>query len=525
MFQNTNVPQWGSHSIGGSSSAVLYLFSPRQFSNQAKRPFLYKFDGNFIPEAMDAISHKVSTQSGARINAMTANPMYLTSMVPGMMPDHMVNMKTMAEFWTFMLVVNNDKPNVGQFTRSMSDNLQIYYGYFQNEPINPLSHFGRDTLNHEAVLLVTHKTIVNKSIYQRDTGTGVRIDTMADIDSIPAATMAYLSDRQTVTMRPDDLYKSMSMEPTGMCVAIHDEGRLLANSSGSIDIHSRLSVPKNNIQKILDGVADTMSSIQTEASHGAVTNLGTDTFTMLLEQNLSDNSRSIDHGLPTDILLHLSYVLQRYNPAIQRVDLPFNQPYDVQDQSSGSAKNAFSSMLAAVMPVIMTDYTLAQISFRYVSYLDEFQIYGVSPMTPMPDYMTKQRVNNFIFRMRKEIFPILKLQHGDFDLNINCDSTSVTHINLNFEADNIKTKEIFEVPTILGGFNSPLIGSSDMADYNAKELTGLITSIHEEDRDVALGHYDINSYNQALASYDANAYKPQSTQSYNNLQPPKIWSV
>lgn len=542
MFQNTAMPQLANNAFGGTSSAVLHLFSPRMFSNQGKRPLAYKFDGNFVDVAVDAVSHKAASQNGIRIDALVRNPNYMGALLPTFMPDHTINMQPLAHLWTFMLIVNNDKTGSGGITRAMSDNLQLYYGYFMDEPVNPLSHMGRLTINPNAALMITHKTIVNKSSQTGAYGVAARLDTVADIDVVPTQSMAALTNADIVSMLPEHLYSNVAADVNNNIVIMHDESRLFSNMNGPLDVHSRMMVPRNNIKKVLDSVADAQSSIQAYSFEGSRIDLGYDTFNGLVEQNLQDTARTVDLGLPTNMLLTFNSIMQRYNPKINRIDLPHQPRYHIQDQNVGSAKNVFSSMLATILPVIMADFVLAQISFRYNSYVNQgegaFEWYGIAPITPMPEVELKQRINSLMFRLKSEIFSILKLQHGDFDLNINCDSTSVTYINLNFYSDTVASPEIYEVPTLLGGFNNSLVGTTAMADSNSQQIGGFINILQGNDRDIPLGNYDMSAYNNALEAHDkqqswieqqllkAPENKPHPNENQDNMKfPPTNWRV
>lgn len=503
MFINNTIQQLSNNSLGGTPSCVMHLFSPRHFSDQGRRPMAYKFSTKFSEQAIDAVYHKTSNQSASRIDALVQNPEMMQSIVPTFHPDYMINMGAMSQFWTFMLIINNDKTGPGGLIRAVADNLQIVYGYFLEEPVNPLLHMGSLTVNPMAKLMITHKTIVNKSTHSGAYGTHNRLDTVADIDIIQSQSMATMSSAPTTMLRPEDLYNKISMNGGQDCVIMHDPSALLANLGSSVDLFSKLSVPKHNIRKILDAVADTNSNLNAGSFEGsALVDLGTDAFSINMGHRLRDGARSIEIGLPTNRVITMDTILRQYNPRINRIDLPSQQMYLLGDQSEGSLKNVFSSMLATVLPAMMADFVLAQITFRYNSHADALEIHNVAPLTPMSEMDLKNRVNSFIFRMKSELFQILKIQRGDFDLQINCDCTSITQVNLNFLCDSTASPEIFEVPTLLGGFNSPLVGSMDLSDHNARELGQFIGHMTDNDRDIPLGQFDQATFDRSMAAFD-----------------------
>ena len=516
MQLNSPLYQAGNHQVGGAGSAVMYLFSPRHFSNQARRPLVYNFDTGFTEQALNAVEHSIKHRDKSRLQAFTANPTYLRAVVPSFQPDFMVNMGQLSEMWTFMLVINNDKRQ-SQYgvTQAMADNIQLYYGYFLSEPVNPVSHMGKVTPNPNAQLMITHKTIVQKLSTVNAYGTSGRHDTMADIDVIPSQTMAAISSQPVVMMLPQNLYKNVSVDPDGTTSVMHPESNLLGNQEASLDVYSKLSVPKTNIGKVLDAIADTQMSIQVESYSGRPTmELGSnDTFTALLTQNLGDYSKHVDYSGPqTNTIVTLGAIIQRYNPTITPINLPRGQLYATQDQSIGSARTVFSAMLANVVPAMMPEFLIAQVSFRYdtfaeVSGAKDYEITSFAMMTAISEIEKKNRIQAFMFRLKKEVFSILKLQHGDFNLNMNCDVTSVTHITLNFYADSVASPEVFEIPTLLGGINNPLVGTANVCDHNSREIGSFISCIYEDDRDAPpLGSYDMNAYANAVHAYDRRVF-------------------
>lgn len=504
MFPNFAAQQsYNTNQIGGTPSAVLHLFSPRLFSDQGKRPIAYQFNAHFTDQAIDAVYHRATTNSGSRIDTLVANPNFMGAMIPQAMPDHLIRMEQLSFFWTFMLIINNDKMGLGGLVRSVADNMQLVYGYFLEEPINPVHHLGHLTINPNAQMIITHKTMVNRHSSVGAYGTHQRLDTMYDIDVVPTQPLAALANMPLAAMRPEDLYNKISLGGGGEFTIMHDESQLMHVMNQPLEMYSKLAVPKQNIKKILDASADALASINASVFEGsALQSLQADAYDDLIRQNLSDGARGIETGLSVHRLYTLGTIMEKYNPKINPVNLPYHQPYDIQNQAEGSAKNVFASMLATVLPAMMADFVLARICFRYNSHANALEIQGVDPITAMSEEELRKRVNAFIFRMQSELFPIMVQAHGDFDLQINCDCCNVTHINLNFLSDSFKSPEIFEVPTLLGGFNNPLIGSANIIQHNTTELGSFLNTVNEDSRDVPLSQYDRQSYNRSLDNYD-----------------------
>ena len=503
--------------VGESSvpSAVLWIFSPRFLSPQAKRPLIYNFNQSFVNAADTAVSY-ASQHDPLKLKSLISTPECLTSMYASATPEYMIDMRQLSSSWTFMLVTTNDKAGPGGSSlRTMSDNQILYYGYFVDEPINPLQHMGRLTYNPNAMIMITHKTIINKNTiyggYER-----TKLHTMADVDIIHPHVMGPLTSQGVSLLRPEDLYQATT-DGSDMIV-MHPETSLLERQEDPVGITSQLSVPRNNIEKILLSVTEARGTINADIAGGGsnVLTLGRDSYRGLVEQNLQDNSRlSVDVGLPINRVITLSVLISRYNPRIESIKLDYNPRYTPADQTTTSPRNAFSSMLTSIMPAIMSEFLLIDFGFHYNSHTGELKLYDtVAPVCPMSQDALRFQINGFITRLKTDVFPILKMGHGDFALNMQCSCGGMSYINLNFLADSM-TKDVFDVPTILGGINSPLIGTSQAFSHNAKELGLLIGSLVETDRDLTpnLGYYDNNRFANLLIEYDKNANKVNNSQS------------
>jgi hypothetical protein len=524
MFENIAIQGIHNTAISNAPTAMLWIFSPRSYSIQAKRPLTYSFNPAFGHKAEEAVAKKTTQGQSSLLTTITQNPEFLSAIQPTFMPDHIIDTRPLSMNWTFMLITNNDKTDATGTLRSMSDNQHLYYGYFVDEPVNPSHHMGKVTPNPNAQLIITHKTQINRLTHVGAYGQQNNLTMMADIDIIHPQLTAMISTRTDGTaaltglMRPEELYASTAAGPVGDLVVMYDEKSQLHNMGGPTSINSALSVPRHNIKKILDGVADTQQSLINSAFEGhAISSMNRETFDFLLEQNLQDGGRLFDQGLPVQHVIIMGYVLDRYRPAVNVIEQDRHPHYDPIDQTTGSHRNVFSSMLATVVPAIMAEMLLADVTFSYNSHAGGDPILSGIPaaMTELPMNELEARVRGFLHRMRMEIFPILTMTHGDFNLTMHCTCGGVTHINLNFFSDSTASREIFEVPTILGGFNTPLIGTADAFDHNARELALLISHLSDTDRDLPLSQYENHQLDRGLLTYDTQTMRPLSQEPPN----------
>jgi hypothetical protein len=506
MFQNNQFQGVPTNPLTSTMSAVLWIISPRQYSQQVKRPLRYNFNGGMIDVADSAVAKMAEQNNPMGIRSLISSPVWLSSMFPDAQ-GHTIDMRPLAPKWTFMLMVNNDKSGPGGQIRMMSDNQHLYYGFFVEEPCNINMHMGRQSFNHNAMMIITHKTLINKTSMLSGWGQKSQYDVMSDVDIIHPMLMGSLTTMPTTLLRPEDLYLNITDDPEP--VVMQSTSALLEQQQDPLMVTANLSVPRSNLEKILGAVAGARGSINADIHSGTSNSLalGRDSFRQIVETNLLDNCRTNEMGLSAGSSITLGGVIQRYNPKIETARQDYNPRYDPIDQSTTSARNIFASMLTTTVPALMMEFKLIEISFHYDSYTGAFQLFEETPpatIVVMSDAERQGCVNGFIYRLTAEILPILKMNHGDFHLNMNCSSGGVTHINLNFFDDAISSNEVFEVPTIFGGLNSSLLGGAPTFDNNAREIHGLISGLVEThtDRQPPLGFYNEDRFSHALNLYD-----------------------
>jgi len=506
MFENVQLQGIPNNPFTSTVSAVLWIISPRRYSNQMKRPLTYNFNGNLLNEAEQAVSKMAELNDQRGIRTMASSPMWLKSIFPNA-DGHFLNMEPLAPKWTFMLVINNDKSNPGGGLRTTVDNQHIYYGYFVDEPFNLILHFGKRTYNPDSVLMITHKTQINKSNTFHPGGAVPQITVMSDVDVIHPSMMGVLSPEKMTLLRPQELYASTDdVTP----VIMQAESAMLDRQGDPLMVAAGMSIPHNNFEKILGAVGGARGSMYYDAasgSSGMLMNFGRDTFRDLVEENLKDNSHLNHMGLAVNSLITLGNIIRQYNPRIETAEQDYNPRYSPIDQSTKSARNVFASLLTTIVPALLVEYKLLDIAFYYDSHQRILQLFGETPpstIVPMPSAAMQYQVNGFNQRLISEIFPILTDSHGHFQLKMQCSSVGVTHINLIFLDDIIRSDEVFEVPTIFGGLNSALVGSSDVFRHNAGELNHLITGLIEThtDRQTFMNPVNEDQFSRAMLNYE-----------------------
>ncbi|CAK9253463.1 unnamed protein product [Sphagnum jensenii] len=473
--------------------------------------------------AEDAISKRALKSDGTGILSLTTNPMYLGGMIPQANVDHTLNMRVMDDCWTFLLIVTNDTEGPGALQRRMSDHQDIYTGYFIGEPTNPHYH-GQMTLNDNAQMIVTHRTAVGKTTVVGSYGAVRNTIAMNDFDVVyPKAYLAQ-SDTPTSLLRPSDLSEcilsdydgwtgldSYGHETSKDSLFLPDPRSQLDQLDGPVNIPSRIGVPRTNIAGVMDSIASAKRIIQVEATSGrAIMNFGRDALYDLTKDNLKQNDTCRpEAGLKTDMVLSLGGIIQKYHLDSSRINIlrqGRTPEYDPINQNTQSTRNVFSAMLAGIIPAIMVELLISEVTFVYDSHVKLFNFGShYAMLTPIPENEARQRLEGFRMRLEAETFPILATR-GDFSLNMACSCGGTTAVVLNFY-DESRTPEVYEVPTIFGGMNNMLVGSGNSFKRNAAELGQFIKIVAggDTDKPAPLSEYDDRRLTTALAQIGHNS--------------------
>jgi len=471
--------------LGDNRDSFLYLFSPRAYSPQARRPLAYRFDTNMINATEQAMVESINRNSADVINRVTRDPKVLSCMTPTATPTFVSDYRNFEYLWTFMLVAKTTKGSVTPFSLEATAGNQcfLYYGFFTDEPINRIAANSYGALNHQAGLIVTHKTVIQqtKSV-QPGYGVQYRTDVAADLDVVHGKTLQSLSNQQVFMMRPEDLNGKVTAEPDGSIMSALGDYNALASSANPITTNTVMQLPKNNLTTIIEAVAGahrTQRMNSLGGSLGNITNLGHDTISDMITDNLHDVVGVRGLGLDENMSYTLGEIMGLYAPKVEAFEQPKAAMYSPVDQTVACGSTIFSSLLSTTIPPIMVNCGLAQIAFSYDSYAQANGLKGVdpqyvAPIIEMPHDEKVARTLSFFSYLERDIFPILINQRGQFSLTANCSVGGVSQITLNFYDDTIRVEDAYEVPNLLGGMNSALVGDRTTMEYNSLQLNGLV---------------------------------------------------
>jgi hypothetical protein len=502
--------------------AVLYAFSPRNYQMVARRPLVTNFSPQFAASAADII-HAGSLRSGPgapSIRDLLNSPHASTVISPTFQPRGVIRTDYLSDFWTFLLVVENEQPNyanivpeglqqqAGEFTSHFGGgNRAIYNGYFADEPVNPKTmHMTAPTINEQARMIITHKTLITQ---QLGFGAGGvqrgRESVTADVDIVDPTITKILSagegDVRLHKNTPDALLsarESYHHNDTGQFVSTTNFGESTElNKFSPTSIHTKYSVPKTNLNEILTGLKGQTEAMEAElykgtlgSSHDHLYDNSSDMFTEGLKRRWSNESPTRHIGLQEQDVISIASCHQRYgNLKIQPWPITKTHQSESVDQMISSASNVYSSLFLQSAPSIMLNHRISDIMFIYDSSEDGYApgsiTYGLIGKE-ITNVEEEKRVNAFLYSLKTDLYPVLYHGHGHFHISVSLQVGGVSKCMLNFYDDNEKVTTPYEMPNIVGGAISNMIGDINDVTHNSQNLSELIDHVAD--------HREVNSY-------------------------------
>ncbi len=475
--------------------AILYIFSPRSIVDTCKRPIKYNFDAQFI-EDVKANSQDVYNNTPSGIgDASYMNNFNSSLYAVGVdAQGSMMNNKHFEDYYTFLLQIDNEQLAHDNFYQGpMSNNRFIYSGFCNNEPYS--SNDGlRVVINPNCVLSITHSTSMMIKKRYSPNGEYTRMNVNKDVDYLLPDVTQLLNTNLDYVLTPDHIQRSLA-KSENYSFYLDETTSLAAYGSKPLPVYSYLNSPKHHLFNIVSAINNSMEDINAgTVSNGQLSKLAapvygdTDVFRSAFNANIqnvvSDNMISLDGSRVYSIA-----DLQMKYPGLQIVPINANKlsQNDLAFQGGYSRANVASSILVTSIPALAADAGLCEIGMFYKSYspnlftnivngrdADQLQVTNVAPYAKEDISLTKLRVTAFINMMREQVFPIIKNIGGDFDLSMSCNSAGECDVLLYFMDDKNGTTGIYESPLLLGGLNSPLVGSRDIYENNGLNLGAVL---------------------------------------------------
>ena len=477
--------------------ATLFLFSPKLLPTQVLRSYAY----NLTPQFYNDVIGRASTlQEAVAPNGAGKADSVVTAILPEDIGS-MLNTYELSNTWSFVLTVDNNPINQGIRTAAPAASTRfIGTGYVAGldnlgaeEPVNPLTQ----SINPRAVLVFTHATItyLHNEIGMRG---GVRKYTVShdtDLISAMTATMS-ASNEQLFLGTPGDLMGMIDTSDPNSMVGAYGPLAITSNlvDQGAKNVNSVLKSPKHQLNTVMHSLDvaltrsedDFMKSTILPETPDVQSDVVRNTFTQELpNSNYSMPKQGIDTSRPIT-LMQLQQIFP--NIDIRPVKVPNQGSWGISPQDNLSVRNKMCSMIAATITSILPGCGLADISFRYNSWIknDQFlatpagtwefyePIHSLAQSTP--EQMTRM-VELFKMTLENELFPILRAVRGEFDLMVICNLTGEILLDLNYfddQRNSVNPEDgFYETNGRLGGLLNPMICKLDILNSNAGMLSTL----------------------------------------------------
>lgn len=477
--------------------ATLFLFSPKLLPTQVLRSYAY----NLTPQFYNDVVGRASTlQEAVAPNGAGKAKSVVTAILPEDFGS-LLNTYELSNTWSFVLTIDDNPINHGIRMAAPSASTRfIGSGYVAGldnlgaeEPVNPLTQ----SINPRAVLVFTHATItyLHNEIGMRG---GVRKYTVShDTDLISALTsMMSASSEQLFLGTPGDLMGMIDTSDPNTMVGAYGPLAITNNmvDEGAKNISSVLKSPKHQLNTVMHALDAALARSDDDFMKSSILpttpNVQADVVRTTFTQELPNSNYSIPkQGIDTSRPITLMQLQSMFpNINIRPIKVPNQGGWGITPQENMSVRNKMCSMVASTITSILPGCGLADISFRYNSWIksDQFMatpsgiwefyepIHSLAQSTPE---QMKKMVELFKMTLENELFPILRAVNGEFDLMAICNLTGEILLDLNYFDDQRNTTSpedgFYETNGRLGGLMNPMICKLDVLNSNASMLSSL----------------------------------------------------
>lgn len=491
-YATPNSGHLGIYNNVAQARSVMYIFTPRRFSLQVKRPLLYTLNDMALEKLATGFTHVVTDHDQTLLTQLIKSPETYNLVLPST-EGIPIDMGSMSNNYTFILVIRDipfrtNDPLAG-LRRPVSDTLTYYYGYFTQEPLNPLDFGGGRSLNPKAGCIITHQTRVNDLKAFGPMGMTQRINVACDEDVVIPTALAHVArsnGNDLHIMTPDELFGASSQYRAGRGgVNIKHNSTALGMLNANVTIDSSLHNPRDNFAFLVKQTADMLERSVSDNITSSIggTRASDDTMRMLLQDGLTQRSgMSSLAGLDVNTYYTLQQIDQRFGPETVLVEQPHATMYGVADQGATSPSTVFSSLFSSMLPGILAKNALATISFNYASYnrqIEWLHVEGLMPNMENDDLM--RRAHSVKVELESSIFHMMKEARGDFEVSTMSTSGGISNCLIRFMDDFRPETAPFETPTLLGGYNTNLVGTERDKLHNAQEIAAIAAAAMNSD--------------------------------------------
>lgn len=479
--------------------SVLFLFQPlaRPFTDQLHRPLTYRLSDEVLTAAHVA-AHRVENQGKsprAAVESVLAAPYALDAMMPSFDPMARIGLSNLSNTWKFLFVTNGFQSTPEKMTPWAQGNAgrELYFGYFVDEPINPTTlHMAQPTLNHDAKMVITHKSVIHSTVAHTPQASIPRFHTLMDAAMLDPMTMTALSDRPLQVNDPLHLSQNTEMQSGGAGVHYAIPQPVAANDlsyqSVPIAIDASLQNPQENLRTLMNAAIAANSKVQTDRQFGRNTAFEDnythdDIISESMEGYFQSASAAANFGLRPDQAHTLGMLWQIYQPQVFPVASDRSVLFSPADQSRRHASTVFCALLSSAIPPLLMQAQILHLAFQYESRSYDrnqpqvWTIYSVQAAVPMPDEILHRKVQAVMQELEQGLFRGMVQQRGDFAVHGSFGVANVTHCYVNFHCDTERMVDPYEVPSVLGGLTTSLVADSNTTFQNSAQYAQLLQAM------------------------------------------------
>jgi hypothetical protein len=501
---------FSSQNAGGvmdtSHGAILYIFKPYrgQIGDVAMRPFQYTFDDNFLNDVEERMD--LSSKGSARAATLVDNLMDSTNLTNYMMPSHKPAMtfhgNHLDRNYRFILIFTTKASslNIGQTVIGAGSNAmirRIYTGYFTDDPVNMATFSSnRHTLNPNAYMVITHKTIVNSGIMHNAYGSRSVLNTKASEEVVHGQISLNLTGlngprNDLYLMTPENCFNSIVSGDGQTHIAVPGAYSSLNGDKGANVVADVLEMPKHNVAQVVRGMIRYRDEVTTKEQ-----------LTMYRQDRLFDDELLDEAHHRMKIAGHMA--LPRSNK-MDEFDLDLDRPvspvdleklvngdlqvmpfdlerpmfYETADQQDLSITNMYSSLIVSVICPLMSAAGLNAIQFTYEiadrqgQVFDDFIPVSAEPLVTISNPDVLKMVKAVSVELINGVFDVIFKSKGAFTVMVSANTTGMTIVRLSLIGMGLTNRVDFEIPSCMGGLISPLLGDAASNANNSEAVEGL----------------------------------------------------
>lgn len=490
-------------SFESKQSAVLFVFRPyaNQFLDVAHRPMNYRFDESFL-QGMQQLSEdakRPDVREKHLLGDFTSKMNMSDYMMPSAQPAFTLRTSALQDCWRFVLILTETSGGLrGSNTTLGTGNSmtrRIYTGFFDQEPFNPNTFSStRQTLNPHAIMTITHKTVVGTRTEPGRLGGSPVLSHFGSEEIVHPEINRQISamgnDQGGLhLMTPENCLNSVEYDSqSGMSMVMPGLSTSIDRETNAQIVSEVFQQPALNVEHVVRGVIKYQDEMGSRNLLSSRRNTG-----WLEEYDMDDtanrNRLARHFGIPrqgmnspfdldVDSRISAADLDARLSGEIdvQSIDLVRPEYSETMDQGEQSAAAMMSYLLATVIPAVVSQAGLNQMKFIYQVMKvrgiveDDFRCLDAKSTWPTSGSDLLARSRAIESELKYGVFRTILETAGDFYLEVDADVTGFTSVSLSLVGRGHRCFAPFELPSMLGGIITPIIGDTNSTDWNGQAI-------------------------------------------------------